>query len=298
MSIIGYGPLEAIDGPLPIQPPYGLLQAAAAPASGVRIVTDVDGGQIERWLNGVEVHPYPTDHGDTHSTCAPGSEQQAKRTGTPYTLPQFGPITIYLPETCTAVNVGMDQAAFRARAVLALGAIESAIVANEFMTGDREKLNPALMDGNGTFPNGNNSTSVMNGLALLEAEIAASGKLGLIHLSPRLLVAAAERCIVDNKTGVIRTMNGNVVIPDAGYSAATLRAPFGEAAPTGTQEWAYATGPIDVRRSEVFTTPDTLAEALDRRANSITYRAERYYLVDWDTSVQAAVLIDRCKTTC
>ena len=36
------------------------------------------------------------------------------------------------------------------------------------------------------------------------------------------------------------------------------------AAPGTNQEWVYATGPIDVRRSEIFTAPDTRAEALDR----------------------------------
>ncbi len=72
-----------------------------------------------------------------------------------------------------------------------------------------------------------------------------------------------------------------------------------------TEEWAYATGPVDIRRSEIFTTPDTLAQALDRslgasnsRPNTITYRAERYFAVDWDSALQAAVRIDRCGSTC
>jgi hypothetical protein len=53
--------------------------------------------------------------------------------------------------------------------------------------------------------------------------------------------------------------------------------------------------------------PDTRAQALDRgvglgatngRTNQFTYRAERYFAVDWDTALQAACLIDRCSAVC
>jgi hypothetical protein len=93
------------------------------------------------------------------------------------------------------------------------------------------------------------------------------------------------------------------VVPDFGYAPGAD--PVGHAAAGATEEWAYATGPIDIRRSEMFTLPERVDQALDRSVgatngspNTITYRAERYYLPIWDTAVQAAVLIDRCLATC
>jgi hypothetical protein len=211
-------------------------------------------------------------------------------------------MTVWLAETCTSFKV-WNQAAFIARATLALSAVEGATIAREFMTGSRLPNNHFLQDGAGTFPNGDTVTSVVNGLAILENEIAKSGKFGLIHCTPGAATSMRDRFSIDDRTGVLRTINGNVVIPDAGYVYGTE--PQGHTAPGPTQEWMYATGPIEVRRSSMFTLPETVDEALDRglgatngKPNSIRYIAERYYLVDWDTEVQAAVLVDRCQTSC
>jgi hypothetical protein len=276
--------IARIDGPPPVPPVYGLLQAAAAPAAGVRIVPLAAGEGVERWLNGTEV--YPTE----------------KSFGEELPNPQFGAITAYLPETCTAYRIP-SQEEFKARAAVALAAVEGSIVAREFLTGNRVSVNPHLSDGSGVFPNGDTVTSPLNALALLDKEIALTGRLGLIHMSPQMLDVLANYRVIDTKTGVNRTPAGNVVIPDFGYADGAD--PTGHAAATGSQEWMYATGPIDIRRSEMFTTPDRVEQAVDRgtgattgRTNSITYRAERYYLIDWDTVLQAAVLADRCRTTC
>ncbi|MFL5309677.1 MAG: hypothetical protein ACJ79H_04395 [Myxococcales bacterium] len=315
---IGFGPASTVDGPPPIPPVRSLLAAASAPAAGVRIVVDLDSGAVvgieeavaagwlepgagrERWMNGVTVWPYPPYLASLWDSCAVGSDQGEKPDGDEIPLPEFAAFTVVLPETCTSYTIP-DQDAFKARAVAALTAVESAAVARELLAGDLLGNQPHLADGEGTFPNGDTITSVVNGLALLEGEIARSGKLGLIHMSPMAATFLRNYYVIDDKTGVLRTINGNVVIPDAGYVDAV--APDGGHAPAAAgQEWMYATGPIDIRRSEIFTTPDNVAQALDRGAhgkpNSITYRAERYYLIDWDTTLQAAVLVDRCQTEC
>jgi hypothetical protein len=205
--------------------------------------------------------------------------------------------------------VSWSQEGFKARAVTALGAVEGAAIAYEFMTGKRMPMNPHLCDGQATILNGGAATSVVGGISLLENYIAAtSGKLGIIHCTPgAATVMGTFR--VDNKAGYIRTLNGNIVVPDFGYAKALADGeaqPAGEPAPTGTQEWMFATGPINIRRSELFTQPDNVTEALDRGTpgsatnnmpNSITYRAERYYSVVADFVVQAAVLVDRCFLT-
>lgn len=307
MTSIGYGPPLRIDGPPPIAPVYGLLSAADAPAAGVRVVPDADSAGIERWINGVSVYPYPSTTGGTWDTCAPASEQDPKDDGedTEFETPEFAAFTAYVSVTCPSYKV-WDQDEYKSRAIAVFSAIESSIVAHEFMSGAKMGSNPHLSDGNGDFPNGDTAVGVTRGIALLEQAIAETGRLGIIHVSPQLLSAFNEPWAFDQKTGVIRTLNGVPVIPDFGYAVGST--PIGHAAAGSTQEWAYATGPVDVRRSETFVLPDNVSEALDRgpdigsstmgKANRITYRVERYYLIDWDTALQAAVLIDACKVGC
>lgn len=336
MTQIGYGPLERIDGPLPLPPLYGLLAAAEAPAGGVRLLVDVDSNPFdyadlsstgesmeeaiarmrrdgllpaqagqERWLNGVEVYPFPPDTGDLFDTCSSGSGSYgSKGFGDELEHPQFSAVTAYLAESCKSYKV-WDQDAFRARAVTAFSAVESSLIGRVLMNAEAVTLNPALADGTGTFPNADVVTNAVNALALLENEIADSGKLGLIHCTPGFATSLRAQFTLDNKSGVIRTISGNIVIPDPGYAVGST--PTGHAAATGTQEWIYATGPIDIRRTEVFVMPETASQALDRgtglgatmgRPNTYTYRVERYYLVTWDTEVHAAVLADRCRAAC
>lgn len=301
MSSVGVGPLWRIDGPPPLAPKYGLLQAARSEV--VRIISDADERGVERWGNGVEVYPYPADEAHVYDACSVyGTAPEPKEYGETADRPQFDSLTVYLAETCTSIRV-WDQDAFRARAVAAMTAVEGAAVEREFLAGDVFTGNPHLADGQGTFPKGSTATSVVNGLALLENEIASSGKQGVIHCSPGLAIAAVAEHVIGDVGGVLRTINGTLVVPGQGYAGAAH--PAGKAAASGTEEWVYASGPVDVRRSEIFTIPETVREALDRgmgatdnKPNAITYRVERLYLVDWDTVVQSAVLIDRCKATC
>lgn len=266
-----------------------------------------------RWLNGAEVYPYPPGQPSTFDPCNPsGSNEATKDYGSDLEHPEFAALTIYLAETCTSYKV-WNQAAFRARAVTAFTAVQGSGIARNLLTGEANGFSPHLADANANcvFPNGDTATNPMNALALLEEEIGLTGQLGLIHCSPGFASAWRERFQVDDRGGVIRTINGNVVIPDPGYSRTPTNAgfgsPHGRAVSAGTQEWVYATGPIDIRLSEVFVLPEDVSQAVDRgtpdsattgRSNSITYRVERYALTTWDTELQVAVLADRCMTGC
>lgn len=312
MSVGTVGPLWRIDGPQPVAQQYGLLQAAASAVPGVTLVSpDVDQDGIDRWINGVSLYPFPPDLGDVFDLCAPGSVAASKGFGDDLGNPEFGAMTVWLAETCTSARVAWSgeggQEAYKARAVTSFAAIEGAAVAYEFMTGARMPANPHLSDGTGDFPLGATATSVTNGFAVLENYIGTkSGKLGIIHCTPGAALTMGQFRI-DNKAGYIRTLNGNIVIPDAGYALANSQAsyPHTYPAPGANEEWIYATGPINIRRSEIFVEPPTVAEALDRglgatnnKPNSISYRAERYYVVSADFVVHAAVLVDRCMVTC
>lgn len=303
MSITTWIP-ERIDGPPPLAPLYGLLQAADTPAAGVRIIPDTDARGIERWLNGAQVYAYPTDTGMVFDPCAQGSDFVEKGFGNSDESPMFAAMTAVVSQTCTTYKV-WDHDEWKLRVATALGAIQGSIVAREFMSGVRFPGNPYLADGNGEFPNGDTATSAIDGLALLEKHIGLTGRQGLIHCSPQIATTLRERFALDNKTGVIRTINGTVIIPDFGYAAGAT--PVGHADPSGSEEWMFATGPIDIRQTELFVTPDLPSQAVERgtpnsasngKANSVTYRAERYFLVDWDGTFQASVLVDRCSSDC
>lgn len=288
----GYGPSWRIDGPLPQRPPHTLLDVA-------RIVDDVDAQGIPRWENGVSVYSYIEDLPGVWDTCNHGT--QTKSAGTAVHLPTFDAFTVYLPETCSSFGIwgaGMSEAEaqtrFNARVLAAFNAIEAWAVEKEFMGGAVMGNNPHLADGNGTVNAAAQST--LQAVAYLENQIAATGRTGVIHCSPAVAAIAREHHLFPSpdsgkNADPIVTINGNAVVPGYGYVGVSASA--GHAAPSAVQEYIYATGPIEIRRSELFILPDNVAQALDRKANTITYRAERNYVVDWDTKLQVAALVDR-----
>jgi hypothetical protein len=294
-----FGPLWAIDGPPPQPPARSLLTAA-------RIVPDADAGGAERWGNGVEVYPYPPGPAGVHDACATGSDR-VKQDGGLIPLPQFGAMTVYLSETCSSLGIfgeGLSNAQaqdrFVARARTALAAVESQAVEREFFAGDVLGLNPFLADGNGTFPNANTATNVTEAFALLEAEIASVGGSGMIHCSPRIITYASLAGLIIwplNRGTQLYTLNGTLVVPGQGYVDDSVN-PAGHSGAGNGNEWIYATGLVDIRRSDYEVLPDSLFQALDRETNLLTYRVERTYLVDWDTVLQSAVLVDRSQCDC
>ena len=79
----------------------------------------------------------------------------------------------------------------------------------------------------------------------------------------------------------------SVVSSGGGYRGAK---PYGGAAAGPGEAWAFATGPV---RAWIHSqTRFDIKDVLDREDNDVTFRAERYALVEWDTALQAAVLID------
>ncbi len=142
-------------------------------------------------------------------------------------------------------------------------------------------------------------TSPIRGIALLERAIADTGRFGMIHISPELawtLTAVGSRDIFEaDRDGKLYTVNGTQLVVDAGYDGS---APEGQSPSSGSVEWAYATGPVELIRDAPIIVPTEIREALDRDTNTITYRAERYAIPYWDTALQAAVEIDLCQTTC
>lgn len=297
----GAGPTWRIDGPAPQAPPHSLLQSA-------RVVDDVGEEGIERFPNGVTVYPYPVGPAGAWDPCSTGSNRE-KIPGAAVPIPEFDAFVVYLADECSGFSVSrpgmtVDQAqkAYVARVQAALEAIESAAVEAELMAGaimGGSPDQPFLANGDGAFPWGDNPTTVVNAVAVLENEIAQTGRLGMLHCTPGFATTMKSHGLLElDPNGPLRTVNGNVVVPGFGYAQVDSTPDGGHPSPSALQEWVYATGPVELRRSRISIVPATLAEALDRETNTVEYFAERAWAVDWDTVLQAAVLADRCATNC
>lgn len=269
------GPPYVIDGPLPAPPLYRLVDVAT-------VVVDDN----PHWMNGAQVWSYPPDVPDTHDGCSSGTFR-TKATGGTIPIPEFGAFTVYLPVTCTTRGIG-DVAEYQARAVAAFTATESQAVERELARGDALPANPFIGDINLVIPVAGAQTPE-TALAYLENEIGNSGRQGLLHAPPSVVTAWANAHLLQVRAGYLETLRGTKVVVGTGYIGVE---PVGPAALTAGQDWAFATGPVQIRRSEVFVNPPTIREALDRTNNDVTFYAERNYLVDWDTVVQSGVLVD------
>lgn len=307
-SILGCGPTLGVDGPPPFRPLYGLLQAAEAQVPGVRFVPADPGAP--RWENGIAAHPYPAHPGAIHTPFYDGTGPNVKDDGDASEIPEFWPVTVYEADTCTANIVGPTAAFadFKDRLLIKFAVTEGPTVAHAFLTGEGAPVAAATPgDSNVDILASGAAQTLQVGLAALEGAIADAHMGGVIHMSPMaaLLLSAAGHIIRPDplntrNQNVLRSGVGTLIVPDQGYADGAT--PSGGSNPTATQEWMYATGPVDIRRDEIQTIPETIREALDRgltsgatngQANSVTVRVERNYLVSFDNTIQAAVLVNR-----
>jgi hypothetical protein len=252
---------------------------------------------VERWRGGIDLRPYPAHTGDAHDPEGTGTFRD-KATGVPAQNQAFYPFTAYVADSCSTFATGpIDE--YKARIMAVFTAVESAIVAEQLLTASIDPTNiPHLADGNGDFPNGDSPVSLLLGLALLEEAIGASHRAGVIHMSQKILTMFSQTFALDTDGRRIFTLNGTTVVADAGYAGGGT--PASHSAAGATQEWIYATGPIDVRRgaAAMLPPPEDDESAIDRTTNDVTYRAERDYVLAFDAVVQAAVLVDYCQDDC
>lgn len=281
-----FGPPIFIDGPQPSPPALTLVGAARnVPPTG------------DRWINGAALWPYPRDMPDVFDPCQSASSAgHAKDAGTATTEETFAAFNVLEGITCTTRSVRNPEE-WQRRVKVALAAYEHWAIEREFWTGALRPDNPHLAQTLGTTTlNGGATTSLKNALSLLEQAIADAGGNGVIHLRPGAFSQVAYESgggVIDVSNGVARTKLGTPVVPGVGYAGS---APDGTP-PATTVAWAYATGPIEIRKSEPEILPESMSAATDRLHNLTTFRAERYVLITWDQRIHAAVKFDRAFTT-
>lgn len=274
MSVTAVGPALDIDGPLPVKPPHSLLSIP-----GVLL------GDGDRWMNGVNVYGYPEEVPATWEPCATGTFR-TKEEGGETPQPRFDAFGMYVPITCSAGYMG-DWRDFADRAATVLEATESFGVEEALSQGVSMSLNPFFGDANLDILGGGAVTPTV-GLSFLEDAIGATGRMGIIHATPSV-VSTWGFNLLEERDGALRTANGTPVAAGGGYIGAD---PVSGGTPAVGQSWAFATGPVQVRLSEMLLVGDDINGTLDTSNNDVTFRAEKYALAVWDGALQAGVLID------
>lgn len=135
MSVTAVGPALAIDGPLPVSPPYRLLS-----------IPGVVVGDGDRWMNGVNVDGYPSDTPSLWEPCSTGTFR-TKVEGGALPQPRFDAFVIYEPITCSTLGMG-DPGSFAERARVVLEATESFGVEEALSQGITLSTNPFFGDAN------------------------------------------------------------------------------------------------------------------------------------------------------
>ncbi len=280
--------LVPLDAPLPQPRLYDLL------AGATEITTDSD-----RWTAGARLWGYPPGPAYTFDPCGTGT-YRVKESGGEVPLPMLGTFTVYVPGICTARTIGPSPDEYKTRLRLAFLALEGIAIERFLATGDGHTgLGPYLTDPNMEILNGGTAVGPIEGLALLEQEIATVGS-GMIHVAPATATYWDANLLIEvGRDGKMRTGLGTPVVIGAGYMGALPDNQNGSL--PADQEWAFASGFVNYRRSEITILPDTYAQAIDRAHNEVVYLAERNYLLTWvgrqdsndETQVQAGVLIDR-----
>ena len=272
MSVTAVGPATPLVGPVPKPRPYSLLQIPG-------VLVDDD----NRWMNSANVLGYPDGTPGIWEACSTGTFR-VKTDGAARPTGRFDPFGVYFALPCTAMSMG-NYDEFYDQAERALEATLSHAVEDAISKG--VSLNPFFGDTGFTALAQNVSPRI--GLSYLENAIGErTGRLGIIHSTPAITTAWGDDHL--SVRGHLETMCGTPVADGSGYIGAHPVGSGGLPGPSGTKEWAFATGPVEVRiQSE---TRFSVQQTVDRSDNSVVVRAEKYVLAEWDTALQVGVLID------
>ena len=278
MSMLTFGPPVVVDGALPTAPPRSLLSIPGV----------IQETRDSRWTNGAAIYGYPDGLPEAWDPCTTGTFRP-KSSLSSFETPDFAAFVAYLPITCSSFSLASDPAGFAQRAEVTLDATISYAVEQALSQGIPMSTNPFLADAGVTVLAGGAAKTPSEGLAWLEDAIGDTARAGIIHATPAVTSSwfATFPLFEPEIRSTLYTPNGTPVSAGAGYKGAT---PSGQAAAAAGQAWVYATGPVQVWLAEEATL--NIKDVLDRADNDVTFRAERYALVTWDTSLQAAVLVD------
>lgn len=283
MSVNGFVPLDA---PLPTRRTDDLLAVSKplVPADATR------------WLGGVWSGGYPPGPAFTHDPCSHGTDRVKMDAGS-IASQQSGRFTVYMPASCTTQSVASDVDGFIARLKAAFAIYESAAVERALASGDtHEDIGPYIGNQNMELL-ANGAVDAIAALRLLENTISRHGS-GIIHAAPSTVVVWDALNLTMRRGPLTYTKRGTPIAVGAGYINIT---PDNQNAPGVSEQWVFATGPVEIyRSSEIVIPASAMAQILDRSQNDVFVIVERPYFFNWlgrqssddEDHVQAGVLVN------
>ena len=256
-----------------IGPPRQSLVAIAG------VVNETD----DRFISGLTWMPEPLrtesngDIGtwkvDASNTAVSGSAISPAASGNAY--------GIWAAEKFTAI--GADWTEMRERVTRKLGTYESRAIEAQLWS-DSLGVNPnTKLAGSGSALAGaSGGQALIKGIGIADEAIASTWGRGMVHMRPQTLAAAAASYVLQKDGNVWVTPLGNIVVPGAGYSGLS---------PAGSgsvgDDFIYVTPPVEVHRSNIVITPDSIVEATNRATNDVVLYAMRLVATIWDYSAGA-----------
>ncbi|MEV0822525.1 hypothetical protein [Nonomuraea rubra] len=278
---------------MPTCPPLYVNPPAVEPyAGGLFSVAQFPAEQDRHWRCGVMWEPYAcTPARGLGDQCDNPDAEKEVDDGVP--LVEAGAFTVYGGYLCRTVGRSEADILDRIRQAVRLG--EQRAVEQAFWTGDLGNTpylaspDAVVLNPGGLPVDAAEALTPQAGIAALESYLRENyGGTGVIHMPAGAVPVMARYNQFCGCDFPLRTWLGTPVAAGGGYVINT--GPDGQPAPPGTA-WLYATGPVAIRRGEVFINPDTVAQALNRTTNEIEILAEREYVVGFDCLL-AAVLIN------
>jgi len=273
MSSIAVGRIR-VDGPTPSAPLHNLLATPGVLQSG------------GRWEGGINMWGFIDGLPSLWDACSAGTYRTKEDESGDVPIEGFDSFVIYVSGLCSTLGIANDLAGWAKRADAVLEATQSFAIEKALAQGV-----PGLPD-NKFLGDADLVALTASGpaaaLSALENAIGATGRRGVIHLTPAV-AAQLDSNLSDNGSGVLTTLTGNSVVIGAGYIGTD---PVSEASPDSSHDWIFATGPVQVRLSELLAGPDEISGMVDHETNEVIYRAEKLANVSWDGALQVGVLVD------
>jgi hypothetical protein len=244
-------------------------------ASNIYQGADLPGGN--RWECGIEYEQETCgDVAGWHSVCPPEAPTPKPAT-LQFPLTEGIPFTAVLGVQCPLVGYTLDE--FERRVHNAHAANVARAVEEIFWTGSEDNNSLAGTAANPSDCEVLSATplSVVGGISALEGFLASSyGGVGVVHAPATVAAYAAQAYQIERSGNQRLTPLGHRWAFGGGYMINT--GPDGVPAAAGTA-WLYATGAVNIWRSEVWINPSDLQYAFNTRTNDTLVYAEQNYVV-------------------
>lgn len=278
--------MSAIAPPILIDPPQierytGGLYSVAPPQPG-----PVYDGDPRRWENGIQYQAEACTQTKTWAvTCGTDPDRATKTAELTFPLVNGTPFVSYLGVECALVGRTLEEYEISVRN--ALDICEQRTIERTFWTGDQGN-DPHLASGAAvTILDGSDATAlgIMQGVGALESWLGDNYcGVGSLHAPRGLASYAANFRLIEGSNPRLLTPLGNRWAFGAGYSANT--GPDGTPAAAGTA-WIYATGQVNIWRSEIWIQPGALEQAFNKRTNDVELFAERAFVITLECAIAA-----------